>query len=95
MPPNEDVGETPGQTGPAKLIHMANQIADNFRIQPPDVAVAAIAGHIERYWTPRMRRDLLAHAAAGGAGLDPLTHDALRAMTPPRPPSCQPPDPLR
>ncbi|MGI8840010.1 MAG: formate dehydrogenase subunit delta [Caulobacteraceae bacterium] len=76
---------------PAKLVHMANQIADNFRIQPPDVAVAAIAGHIERYWTPRMRREILDHAAAGGAGLDPLTLTALRAMTPP----CQPADPLR
>ena len=87
MPPNED-------GGPAKLIHMANQIADNFRIQPRAVAIAAIAEHIERYWTPRMRREILAHAAAGGAGLDPLTRDALRTMTAPRPP-CQGAGPLR
>ncbi len=83
-----------GQAGPAKLIHMANQIADNFRIQPRDIATAAIAEHIERYWTPRMRREILSHAAAGGAGLEPLTRDALRTMTAPRPP-CQAADPLR
>lgn len=86
MPPSEA-----GGAGPAKLVHMANQIADNFRIHPEAVAVAAIAGHIARYWTPRMRREILAHAAAGGAGLDPLTRKAVEAMAPP----CQASDPLR
>ncbi|MDQ2859642.1 MAG: formate dehydrogenase subunit delta [Pseudomonadota bacterium] len=73
---------------------MANQIADNFRVQPEAVAVAAIAEHIARYWTPRMRREILAHVAAGGAGLDPLTREALGAMALP-PPPCQGGGPLR
>jgi len=74
---------SPGFDGRAKLVHMANQIADNFRIQPEALAVAAIAEHITRYWTPRMRREILAHLDQGGVGLEPLVLLALRGMRAP------------
>ena len=53
-----------------KLAYMANQIATAFRAQPGEAA-AAVADHINKFWEPRMRAQLLAQLDAGGAGLDP------------------------
>lgn len=57
---------------PDRLIRMANQIASFFATQPRDGQAAGVAGHINAYWAPRMRRAFLDHVAAGGTGLDPL-----------------------
>lgn len=38
-----------------KLAAMAGQIADFFGPYPDDEAIAAIANHINQFWTPRMR----------------------------------------
>ena len=46
---------------PDKLAYMANLIGKFFAHQPHDKAIAAIAGHIQKFWDPRMRRDILAH----------------------------------
>jgi formate dehydrogenase subunit delta len=42
-------------------------------------AVPQIADHVNLFWDPRMRTDIAAHLAAGGAGLHPLAHKALSA----------------
>ncbi len=68
------------ETG-AKLDHMANQIAAFFRSYPDDEAVAGIHDHIRSFWSPAMRRDLLARAAAGSAHLDPLVVAALHPLS--------------
>ncbi len=65
----------------AKLDHMANQIAAFFRSYPEDEAVAGIHEHIGSFWTPGMRRDLLARAGSGSARLDPLVVSALQAVS--------------
>ena len=39
------------------LVRMANQIADFFKIQPANEAVAGTADHIRRFWDPRMRTE--------------------------------------
>lgn len=57
---------------PEKMVMMANQIATFFTTQPGDDRAEQLAGHINDFWEPRMRRQLLDHVAAGGAGLDPL-----------------------
>ncbi len=57
---------------PEKLAHMANQIATFFRLKPAPEAARGVAGHINDFWEPRMRAQLLALIEAGGAGLDPL-----------------------
>jgi formate dehydrogenase subunit delta len=45
-----------------KLVKMANEIAAFFTSDPDPRAVSdGIAGHIRRFWDPRMRRALLAH----------------------------------
>jgi len=64
-----------------KLVRMANQIADYFRAYPEDRAVAGVGEHIRSFWTGRMRKELAAHAASGGEGLDPLVLEALRRET--------------
>ena len=62
---------------PDKLVYMANQIGKFFANQPEPMAVASIADHLKKFWDPRMCKAILAHVAAGGAGLDPL---ALKAV---------------
>jgi len=67
---------------PDKLVMMANQIAAFFASQGKERAVPQIADHIEKFWDPRMRREIAAHVAKGGAGLSPL---ALAALQLPKP----------
>ena len=39
-----------------------------------------ITEHIRKFWDPRMRKQIMAHLEAGGAGLDPNVKDALVAL---------------
>jgi len=44
------------------LVTMANQIGAFYESMPDrKQALSDIAGHIKRYWEPRMRRELLEH----------------------------------
>jgi formate dehydrogenase subunit delta len=63
-----------------KLIRMANQIAQNLMLQPHDQAVAGVVEHLRAFWTPRMRQQIMDHAASGGAGLEPLTREAVARL---------------
>jgi formate dehydrogenase subunit delta len=65
---------------PDKLVMMANQIAKFFAAQGHDRAVPQITDHLEKFWDPRMRRQIHAHVDKGGAGLDPLALEAIKAM---------------
>jgi formate dehydrogenase subunit delta len=43
-----------------KLVKMANEIASFFEAEPDRAAMLeGVAGHIKRFWDPRMRRELL------------------------------------
>ena len=43
-----------------RLIKMANEIGAFFEAEPDrTTAMEGIAGHIKRFWDPRMRRELL------------------------------------
>ncbi len=44
---------------PDKLVMMANQIASFFETLPNEDAAAGTAEHINQFWEPRMRRELL------------------------------------
>lgn len=63
---------------PDKLAYMANQIGKFFAHQPHDKAVAAIADHIEKFWDPRMRSEILAHLQA--VQLDPAARQAIEHL---------------
>jgi formate dehydrogenase subunit delta len=65
-----------------KLVYMANQIGTFFNHQKDDEAVASIAGHIKSFWDPRMRAQIFAHEAAGGAGLSPRVLLAIQSLKP-------------
>ena len=61
-----------------KLVKMANEIASFFESDPDPQAVSdGIAGHIRRFWDPRMRRALLAHIDANGEGCKPAVLTAI------------------
>ncbi|HEY8336487.1 MAG TPA: formate dehydrogenase subunit delta [Tardiphaga sp.] len=64
-------------SSPERLIYMANQIGTFFNSQGQDKAVPGIAEHIRKFWDPRMRKQIMAHLEAGGAGLDINVRDAL------------------
>ena len=70
------------QDNAAKLLRMAGQIVDFWRAYPPEAAVEGISSHIGKFWTARMRADLLAASAAEGAALDPLLRAAVEKLTP-------------
>jgi formate dehydrogenase subunit delta len=59
---------------------MANQIGVFFESQRRQDPVDGIADHIKKFWDPRMRRAIMAHAEDGGDGLDPIVLQAVRAL---------------
>ena len=64
-----------------KLVKMVNEIASFFEAERDrTVALEGIAGHIKRFWDPRMRRELVRHVdEAGGEGLKEPALSAIRA----------------
>lgn len=60
-----------------KMVRQANQIAAYFEAYPQARAEEGVLGHIRKFWEPRMRAQLLAYAAADGAGLHPLVSKAV------------------
>lgn len=61
------------------LIKMVNEISAYFASEPDaEQAAKAVAGHLRRYWEPRMRRQIITYCAERqGAGLNDL---ALRGV---------------
>jgi formate dehydrogenase subunit delta len=74
------------------LVTMANQIGTFFASYPDrEEGRTEIANHLQRYWAPRMRKQLYAHVDFGhGEGLDSIVLDAIiehrRDKAPPPPP---------
>ena len=64
-----------------KLVKMANEIGAFFQADPDrQTALDGVAGHLRRFWDPRMRTAILAWVdRTGGEGLTPLVLDAIRA----------------
>jgi formate dehydrogenase subunit delta len=73
------------------LITMANQIGSFFASYPDqEEASSEISNHLQRFWAPLMRRELLRHVAEQqGEGLDAPVLASIRAnlerLTPPPP----------
>ena len=65
---------------PENMVHMANQIALFFNSYPREEAIAGVADHLKRFWEPRMRKQIVAYAAEGGAGLHELVREAVQRL---------------
>jgi len=62
------------------LVRMANQIADFFAPYTETEAVTGVHDHIRAFWTPSMRKEILAYAETGGEGLRPPVMLALERL---------------
>jgi formate dehydrogenase subunit delta len=62
------------------VIRMANQIAGQFRHKPRAEAVGGLADHLNLFWTPDMRAQLVTLAHDGEVPLDPLVIEASTAL---------------
>ena len=66
----------------AKLAFMANQIGDFFKAYPEAEAVAAIADHINQFWTKRMREEFRTGFEKDASALSPLVRQARDKVRP-------------
>ena len=63
------------------LTQMANDIGAFFHAEPDrELAVKGVVGHIQKFWTPRMRQKLVEHLRRGGEGLEDLPREAVRKL---------------
>jgi formate dehydrogenase subunit delta len=65
---------------PENMVHMANQIAGFFASYPQDEAVAGIADHFQKFWEPRMRKQISEYVAQGGSGLHEYALQAVKRL---------------
>ncbi len=69
----------------SKLVYMANQIATFFKSQPESEAAQGVATHINKFWEPRMRRQLFDILEKEENGLHPLVLQAVPLIHKPAP----------
>lgn len=62
------------------LARMSKQIAQFFEPYPEAEAVAGVQEHLEHFWDPAMRAELLAMRQAGSPALHPLVAAATDRM---------------
>ncbi len=63
------------------VVNMANDIGAFFYAEPKrEVAVAGILDHMKKFWTPRMRQQIVEHLHHGGEGLEDLPREAVRTL---------------
>ena len=60
-----------------KLVRMANQIADYFKVMPEAEALKGASDHLRAFWTPKMLTEIVAHFDKGGEGLNPLAGQVI------------------
>jgi formate dehydrogenase subunit delta len=65
------------------LVTMANDISAFFDSEMGvKEAPQGVALHISRYWDPRMRSQIIHHAAAGGESMSATALAAVRSLPP-------------
>lgn len=62
------------------MVHDANQIALFFASYPHEEALTGVVKHFQMYWEPRMKSQIKAYAAGGGAGLHALVLEAVKLL---------------
>jgi formate dehydrogenase subunit delta len=64
-----------------RLVAMANDISNFFGSDPdPDAAAEQVAGHLKKFWEPRMREEIRRYVSAGGTGLSSIAIKAVKKL---------------
>lgn len=64
-----------------KLLRMAEQIAANISISDdPQVVADQVAGHLQRFWDPRMRAQFMDKGPEHAADMSPVLKKVLAQM---------------
>lgn len=67
-----------------RLVAMANDIGNFFGGEPnPEDAVAGTLNHLQRFWDPRMRKQILDYALHDGSELKEPARSAVLALSRP------------
>ena len=64
------------------MLHKANQITLFFAAYPREEAIAGVLDHLQRFWEPRMRLQIINYVANGGEGLHELAVEAVKQLEP-------------
>lgn len=62
------------------LQRMANQIADNFAGLPSERGATSIADHLQRFWDPGMRSDLVQAVSDGSVVVSDRVREAIQEL---------------
>ena len=63
------------------LTNMANDIGAFFHAEPDRAeALKGMVNHLQKFWTPRMRQQIVQHLREGGEGLEELPREAVQSM---------------
>jgi len=64
-----------------RLVAMANDIAAFFAADPDQESAAEqVAGHLRKFWEPRMRREIKRFVEQGGSGLSPVARRGVERL---------------
>jgi formate dehydrogenase subunit delta len=63
-----------------KLVRMANQIGEYFKVMPVQEAVNGAADHLRLYWTPKMVGEIIAYAETDHSGLNTVAAGAVAEL---------------
>ena len=64
-----------------RLVAMANDISNFFGSDPdPEAAAEQVAGHLKKFWEPRMREEIRRYVSAGGMGLSSIAIQAVKKL---------------
>ncbi|NNF15181.1 MAG: formate dehydrogenase subunit delta [Gammaproteobacteria bacterium] len=67
-----------------KLVRMAQQIADNNSFTPDvDIVAAKVADHLQRFWDPRMKQQIIDYASHPEAQLSAVVREAIARIREP------------
>jgi formate dehydrogenase subunit delta len=75
------LSETAGKPDMAmKLAKMANQVGAHFASMGQEAAALATAGHLQKFWTPKMIREIVVQASSNEPGLNPTALAAAKLL---------------
>lgn len=79
---------------PTRLAEMANDIGRYFAAEPDEnAALEGMVLHLQRFWEPRMRNQIVAYLDHGGELLEPLPRKAIERLAPRKDQNPPPPYP--